>query len=217
MRKANLYVIAGALMCSTMLPGCGSNDEKMKNPMQEERSRPGLGSQPEARGTDQNTPGRQAGEGEEGVVNSEVGGREMIPSQKITENVSSAPNLTTMASAIKQAGLLNTLNATGPYTLFAPNNESFEALPEGVLEDLMKQENKQELTAILNNHIIAGKLTAQNLQDGAMLKTVGGQQLKVTKRGEETMINGAKVVLADKMSSNGVIHVINKVLMPEQK
>ena len=224
MKRTNMYVIAGALLCSTLVLGCGgADDSRNENPMQEERSRPGLGSQPEARGTTPTTEGRQAGEGQMGgeeveatTTGSEIGGREMIPSQNVVKNISSSPRLTTFASVIRKAELVNTLNGTGPYTVFAPNNQSFEALAGGTLEDLMKEENKRRLTDMLNNHVVAGKLTAESLQDGAMLKTIGGQQLKVTKRGQDIMIEGAKVEMANNLSSNGVIHVIDKVLMPMQ-
>ncbi|WP_299825007.1 fasciclin domain-containing protein [uncultured Pontibacter sp.] len=226
MKKGSLYLIACALMCSTMLAGCGgADDSRNENPMQEERSRPNLGSETEARGTNQNTDGHQSGEGDSkggrevdasGTI-SEIGGREMSPSQNIVENINSVPDITTFASAMRKAELVKTLNGTGPYTVLAPNNGSFEALPDGRLSDLMKNENKQQLVELLNNHVIAGKLSAESLQDGAILKTIGGQQLRVSKRGADTMINGAKIETADNMSSNGVVHVINKVMVPEAK
>ncbi|MEJ8804190.1 fasciclin domain-containing protein [Pontibacter sp. H249] len=224
MRRINMYVLTGALLCSLLLLGCGgADDSRNENPMQEERSRPNLGSQPEARGTEQNTDGRQAGEGQMGgervdptATGSELGGREMMPTQNIVENISSSPNLVTFASVVRKAELVRTLNGTGPYTVFAPDNDSFEALQKDVLDGLMKDENRKELVNLINNHIIAGKLTADNLQDGAMLKTIGGQQLKVSKRGQDIMVEGAKVTMPNNMSENGVVHVINKVLQPVQ-
>ena len=200
-----------ALLLSCGLTSCGSEEEKTANEMQQEGNEPDL-ADPVNPSTDVETADE-----DNGTTGSEAGGNSMAPTRKIVDNLSSSSSLSTLASALRQAGLVKTLSSTGPYTVFAPDNESFEALPNGTLEDLMKDENKQELADILNNHVIAGQITAENLQDGSMLKTIGGQQLKVTKRGEETMINGAKVKQADKMSSNGVIHVVDKVLMPEKK
>ncbi|GAB3201967.1 hypothetical protein GCM10027293_26220 [Pontibacter aydingkolensis] len=201
-----------------MLAGCGgADDSRNENPMQEERSRPNLGSEMEAKGANPNTEGRLAGEGDPAITDSRIGGNEMLPSQSIVENLTSAPDLTSFASALRNAEMVRALNGTGPYTVFAPNNQSFEDLPNGTVKDLMEDKNKQHLVDLLNNHIVAGKLKSENLQEGSMLKTIGGKQLKVTKRGEEIMINGAKVTLANKESGNGVIHVINKVLVPEEQ
>lgn len=223
MKKTKIPALICCLFFSTLMFSCGSNDDKMENPMQEE-TRPNPGAQVEAKMTDPNTPGRQAGEGEMGgeevdltMTDPDVGGYEMMPSQNVVENITSAPTLTTLAAALRKADLVRTLNATGPYTVFAPTNEAFEALPDGVLEDLMEPENKQKLVEILNSHVVAGRLTANDLQDGTVLKTVGGEQLKVTKRNNEIMINGAEVVIANAQSDNGVIHVINKVLLPAEK
>ena len=215
MKRTKIHALVGAIMCSTLLLGCGSN-ERMKNPMQEE-TKPNPGSQPEARMTEPNTPGRQAQEGPEVVANPEIGGKEVLPSQTIVKNIYVAPRLTNLESLIKQAALVRTLSSTGPYTVLAPDDAAFDALPDGVLEDLMKDENRQDLIAILNNHVIAGKLTSQNLQDGTMLKTLGGEQLTITKRNNKIMINGAEVIEMDGESSNGTIHVINKVLVPGKK
>jgi uncharacterized surface protein with fasciclin (FAS1) repeats len=219
MKRTNLLILSGSFLFSTLLFGCGTNEEKIENPMQEE-TKPNPGSQTEAKMTNQNTPGKQAGGSEAGetevdltMTDPDIGGHKMMPTQNIVENITSAPTLTTLASAIRKAGLVNTLNATGPYTVFAPTNESFEALPNGIVEDLMKTENKQRLVELLNNHVVAGKVGAANLQDGAILKTVGGRQLKVSKRNGKIMVGGAEVVVANAQSGNGVIHVINKVLM----
>jgi uncharacterized surface protein with fasciclin (FAS1) repeats len=113
--------------------------------------------------------------------------------------------------------LVRTLSGTGPYTLFVPSNEAFEALPGGTLEDLMKPENKEQLVALVNNHIVAGKLNAKALQAGSSIRTSGNGQVKVSVNGDNVMVNGARVKAADIVSSNGVIHVINKVLVPEKR
>lgn len=216
MKKLNILVLLGAFCCSVALQGCGTDEERKRNPLQEE-TKPNPGSQPDAKMTNPNTPGRQASEGADVVANPEIGGKDVLPSQTIVENIYVSPRLTNLESALKQAELVRTLSATGPYTIFAPNDEAFDALPDNVLEDLMKNENKAKLVAILNNHVVAGLLTSKNLQDGTMLKTVGGEQLTVTKRDNQIMINGAAVTEPDGLSKNGTIHVIDKVLVPAKK
>ena len=216
MKKLNILVLLGVFCCSIALQGCGTDEERKRNPLQEE-TKPNPGSQPDAKMTNPNTPGRQASEGADVVANPEIGGKDVLPSQTIVENIYVSPRLTNLESALKQAELVRTLSATGPYTIFAPNDEAFDALPDDVLEDLMKNENKAKLVAILNNHVVAGLLTSKNLQDGTMLKTVGGEQLTVTKRDNQIMINGAAVTEPDGLSKNGTIHVINKVLVPAKK
>lgn len=195
------------------LVSCGTDESNSQNEMQEESTEPTGRDEPYARGTNPSTASaKTGGEVELSDTNPQLGGNEMMPTQIITENITSNYKLQTLASLIRKAGLVETLNATGPYTVFAPVNEAFEGLPENVIEDLSKNENKAQLVEILNNHVIAGKLTADDLKDGAMLKTVGGKSLKVTKKGNDVMINGAKVSEADQMSENGVIHIIDKVL-----
>jgi uncharacterized surface protein with fasciclin (FAS1) repeats len=200
---------AFALLVSCALWGCSTQDNTA-NEMQQENATPNLND-------NVNPTAKVEPDKENNLANADERNSEIKSSQKIVENLTSASKLSTLAKALQEAGLVKTLSGTGPYTVFAPTNDAFGGLPNGTLEDLMKAENKQHLANILNNHVVSGQLTAENLQDGAILKTVGGQQLKVTRRNEETMINGAKVELADKMSSNGVIHVINKVLMPAEK
>ncbi|MFD2513705.1 fasciclin domain-containing protein [Pontibacter locisalis] len=225
MKETKLFGLGISIFCSTMLFSCGNNEERMENPMQEE-TRPNPGAQVEAKMANPTTPGRIAGGGEaEGgteeveltMTDPDVGGHEMMPSQLIVENITSAPTLTTLAAALRKAELVRALSATGPYTVFAPTNKAFEGLPEGIVEDLMKEENEKKLVEILNNHVVAGRLTAEELRDGTMLKTVGGEQLKVTKRNNKIMINGAEVIIANAQSENGVIHIVDKVLMPERK
>ena len=144
-----------------------------------------------------------------------IGDDKTVPSRNIVENATANKNLTTFISLVKNANMVNALNGTGPYTVFAPTEEAFQALPEGTLKDLMKTENRQRLEQLINNHLVAGKLTVADLQDGAMLKTTGGQQLKVSKQGNKVTLNGVEVTEADIMSSNGVLHAVNKVLMPQ--
>ncbi len=155
-----------------------------------------------------------------------VGGAPMYPSKNIVQNAVNSKDHTTLVAAVKAAGLVDTLSGPGPFTVFAPTNKAFAKLPKGTVEDLVKPENKDKLTAILTYHVVAGKLTAadlmQQIRDGggkAELKTVQGESLTVTKAGKGLDITDAKgdvahVTIADVLQSNGVIHVINTVLIP---
>lgn len=136
--------------------------------------------------------------------------------KSITQQAASIPELSEFAKAFESSGLTKDLNSTGPYTVFMPSNKAFEALPGGTLDNLLKPENKQHLRDILNNHIVAGKLDTATLQHGSKIKTLGNEQLEVSKQENLVMINGAEVRRANIQSSNGVIHVIDKVLMPKK-
>lgn len=150
---------------------------------------------------------------EEGVM---VGGAMMVPSKNIVENASGSSEHTTLVAAVTQAGLVETLSGAGPFTVFAPTNASFDALPAGAVENLMKDENKAKLSNVLTYHVVPGALKAADLQDGQKLKTVQGEELTVMIKDGKVMIGGAEVTTADVVSSNGVTHVINKVLMPKK-
>ena len=144
-----------------------------------------------------------------------IGEDTTVPSHNIVENATINKHMTTFVSLVKNADMVDALNGTGPYTVFAPTEEAFDALPGGTLKDLMKPENRQRLQQLINNHLVSGKLTVADLQDGAMLKTAGGQQLKVSKQGNQVTLNGAQITEADILCKNGVLHAVNKVLMPE--
>ena len=145
----------------------------------------------------------------------EVGGAMMVPSKNIVENALGSKDHTTLVAAVKQAGLVETLSGAGPFTVFAPTNEAFSKIPVATLEGLMKPEMKADLTKILTYHVVAGALKAADLTDGQELTTVQGQKLKVSIKDGKVMINGANVTIADVISSNGVTHVIDGVLMPK--
>ncbi|ARS34010.1 fasciclin domain-containing protein [Pontibacter actiniarum] len=224
MKKMKIMAYALAMCFSVALVSCGTGPDNAENELQEE-TKPNPGAQTDAKMTNPTTPGRQAGEGEaEGgteeveltATDPDIGGHEMMPTQLVVENITSNYELSTLAAALRRAELVDALNATGPYTVFAPENDAFEALPDGVLEELMQPENKARLKEILNNHVVAGRLTVSELKDGATLKTVGGEQLKVSKKGEKVMINGAEVLQPNVESENGVIHVIGKVLITKK-
>ena len=149
------------------------------------------------------------------VAGVEVGGAMMVPSKNIVENAMASSDHTTLVAAVKQAGLVETLSGTGPFTVFAPTNAAFAQIPAATLDGLMKPEMKADLTKILTFHVVAGAFKAADLTDGQELTTVQGQKLKVSVKDGKVKINGANVTIADAISSNGVTHVIDGVLMPK--
>ena len=155
-----------------------------------------------------------------------VGGAPMYPSKNIIENAVNSKDHTTLVAAVKAAGLVDTLSGAGPFTVFAPTNEAFAKLPAGTVDTLVKPENKATLTKILTYHVVAGKVTAADLtkmiKDGggkASLKTVAGGTLTAQEKGGKIELVDGKggtsiVTIADVIQSNGVIHVVDTVLMP---
>ena len=131
----------------------------------------------------------------------------------IVDTAKSAGSFNTLLAAATAAGLVDTLKGDGPLTVFAPTDEAFAALPAGTVENLLKPENKDQLTAVLTYHVVAGKVMSTDLSEGMMAKTVQGGEVKIT-LGSGPMVNDAKVVGADVAADNGVIHVIDKVLIP---
>jgi uncharacterized surface protein with fasciclin (FAS1) repeats len=156
----------------------------------------------------------------------EVGGAPMYPSKNIIENALNSKDHTTLVAAVKAAGLVQTLEGSGPFTVFAPTNEAFNLLPAGTVDNLLKPENKPTLTKVLTYHVVAGKLDAKALAKAiklghgtAELKTVAGGRLWVMMKGKDILLKDekggtAKVTIKDVYQSNGVIHVIDHVLMP---
>lgn len=155
-----------------------------------------------------------------------VGGAAMYPSKTIVQNASQAKNLTTLVSAVKQAGLVDTLSGAGPFTVFAPTNSAFNELPKGTVDGLMKPDQKGKLKEILTYHVVPGKLDTAQLRadvkknDGKYeLKTVEGDNLTVTDHDGKLMLTDAKggtaeITTANVDQSNGIVQVINHVLMP---
>jgi uncharacterized surface protein with fasciclin (FAS1) repeats len=155
-----------------------------------------------------------------------VGGAAMYPSKNIIENAVNSKDHTTLVAAIKAAGLVDTLSGPGPFTVFAPTNEAFAALPAGTVDNLLKPENKATLTKILTYHVVPGKMTSHDLAKAvkagggkAVLKTVEGDSITVAKHEGKWTVTDAKgnvadITIADVNQSNGVIFVIDKVLMP---
>lgn len=159
------------------------------------------------------------------------------PDKTISEMVAENEDLSTLLTALETAELVDVLNEEGPYTVFAPTNEAFNNLPAGKLDELLKPENKDELTKILKYHVVSGKVMASDLEDGQRIETLEGTELKVTTKSSEegymesdeeeagmeeqegprdkVMVNNAKVAEADITVSNGVIHIIDGVVSPE--
>ena len=136
-------------------------------------------------------------------------------SADIVDTAVAAGSFNTLAAALKAAGLVETLKGPGPFTVFAPTDEAFAKLPAGTLESLLKPENKAKLAGILTYHVVAGKVMAADVVKLTSAKTVNGQSVKVAVEGGKVRVNGANVVKTDIAASNGVIHVIDSVLLPK--
>jgi len=155
-----------------------------------------------------------------------VGGAAMYPTKDIVDNAVNSKDHTTLVAAVKAAGLVETLKGKGPFTVFAPTNAAFAALPAGTVDNLLKPENKPALSGVLTYHVVAGNMTgaaiAKAIKAGngtAELTTVNGGKLYAMMKGKDLMVkdekgNVATVTIADVTQSNGVIHVIDKVLLP---
>jgi uncharacterized surface protein with fasciclin (FAS1) repeats len=156
----------------------------------------------------------------------EVGGAPMYPSKNIIQNAVNSKDHTTLVAAVKAAGLVDTLQSAGPFTVFAPTNDAFAKLPAGTVDTLLKPENKKTLTNVLTYHVVAGRLTAKDLMEKvkagggkAMLKTVEGADLTIAQKDGKLWVTDAKgdtaqVTIGNVMQSNGVIHVVDTVLLP---
>jgi uncharacterized surface protein with fasciclin (FAS1) repeats len=155
-----------------------------------------------------------------------VGGAEMYPSKNIVQNAVNSKDHTTLVAAVKAAGLVNTLEGPGPFTVFAPTNAAFDKLPGGTVATLLKPENKQTLTNILTYHVVPGRLTTKDLRETikagggkAELKTVEGASLTIAEQDGKLWLTDAKgdkaeITISNVMQSNGVIQVINTVMLP---
>ena len=141
-------------------------------------------------------------------------GNEEGEDKNIVALASETDILATLVAAVAAGDLVETLQGDGPFTVFAPTNEAFAALPEGTLENLLKPENKDDLVEILTYHVIAGKVMSTDLSDGMKAETVNGGDIEINISGSKVMVNGASVVKADVKASNGVVHVIDKVIIP---
>lgn len=155
-----------------------------------------------------------------------VGGQEMFPTKNIIQNAVNSADHTTLVAAVKAAGLVDTLEGPGPFTVFAPTNEAFNKLPAGTVDELLKPENKETLTKVLTYHVVAGRVSAADLRSmikqghgTAELTTVEGGKLWAMQHGKQIVLKDEKggtatVTIPDVFQSNGVIHVVDAVLMP---
>jgi uncharacterized surface protein with fasciclin (FAS1) repeats len=155
-----------------------------------------------------------------------VGGHEMFPAKNIVQNAVNSDDHTTLVAAVKAAGLVETLEGPGPFTVFAPTNEAFAKLPAGTVDTLLKPENKEMLTKVLTYHVVAGKMDSKDIAAAikagmgkAELKTVSGGKLWASMQGRDLILTDekgdkSKVTIANVEQSNGVIHVIDTVLLP---
>ena len=155
-----------------------------------------------------------------------VGGAPMYGSKNIIENATKSKDHTTLVAAVKAAGLVETLQGAGPFTVFAPTNAAFEKLPSGTVDTLLKPANKPKLTSVLTYHVVAGRFSAKDLMEAAKkdggkhkLKTVQGEELTVSTEGNKLVVwdskgNRSTITIQNVFQSNGVIHVIDSVLLP---
>lgn len=142
-----------------------------------------------------------------------VAGPVLAGAKDIVDTAAGAGSFNTLVAAVQAAGLVDTLKGEGPFTVFAPTDEAFAALPEGTVETLLKPENKDQLVAILTYHVVPGKVMSTDLSDDMKAATVGGGDLTID-LDNGVMVNDASVVTPDIETSNGVIHVIDKVILP---
>ena len=200
MKKSILTFAVVASMTAFGVTSCGGSEEKMNEETKKEESKEMA--EPE-----------EMPEEEAFVM---VGGAKMVPSKDIVDNAMGSADHTTLVAAVKAAGLVETLKGEGPFTVFAPTNEAFNKLPKGTVENLLKPENKGKLTSVLTYHVVPGAIKSSDLKDGQTLKTVQGENLKITYKDEKWFVNGAQITIADVISSNGVTYVIDSVVLPKK-
>jgi uncharacterized surface protein with fasciclin (FAS1) repeats len=148
------------------------------------------------------------------ALQSIAGEKKEAKSQTIVEIAAGNSDFSTLVAAVKAAGLAETLSGTGPFTVFAPTNAAFEKLPKGTVESLLKPEAKEKLTGILTYHVVSGNVLAKDVKPGKV-KTVNGAELTIEVKDGVVTVDGAKVVTTDITGSNGVIHVIDSVVLPK--
>lgn len=191
--------------------GCASSDSTMDN----------TGIATESPITDENEMAPQAPMDPDTDMSSERTGdtnvsadNELGSNLNIVALVQQNPNLSTFLELIRAADLVVTLESPAPYTVFAPTNEAFAALPAGAIEDLKDPSNKLELTHILQAHVLPNRIITEEMQDSMPMKTAQGEEVVVTRNGSAITVGGAKIITPDVRASNGVVHVIDKVLIP---
>jgi uncharacterized surface protein with fasciclin (FAS1) repeats len=139
---------------------------------------------------------------------------ESMPDKDIVDTAVSAGSFKTLVAAVQAAGLVDVLKSEGPLTVFAPTDDAFAKLPAGTLENLLKPENKEKLVAVLTYHVVPGRVTSQKVAGLSSAKTVNGQELRISSKNGGVMIDDARVTAVDIATSNGIIHVIDSVILP---
>ena len=146
-----------------------------------------------------------------------VGGAAMYPSKNIVQNAVNSKDHTTLVAALKQAELVTSLSNAGPFTVFAPTNAAFDKLPAGTVEGLMKDDKKADLQNILQYHVAVAGYKAENLKDGQVIGMANGDNITLSVKDGKIMVNGSATIIASIPASNGIIHVIDAVLLPPAK
>ena len=146
-----------------------------------------------------------------------VGGATMYSTKNIVENAVNSKDHTTLVAAVKAAGLVSTLESKGPFTVFAPTNSAFDKLPKGTLDDLMKAEKKADLQNILQYHVTTSALKADFFQDGQTIGMVNGDNITVSVKDGKVILNNSATIVASVQASNGMVHIIDGVLLPPIK
>lgn len=163
-------------------------------------------------------PANSAGQStESGAINGagQSGVKDDVSNPNIVQVASGSKDHSTLVTALKAADLIDALSNAGPFTVYAPTNAAFDKLPEGTLDDLLKPENKDKLKNILEYHTYVGSLKVEYLQDGQSFEQVSGGSVKITRKGDKVYINGTAEISSSIPTSNGIIHVINEVLLPK--
>ena len=192
MKNFNALLYAAAL--SLCFSACGSGDNQ----------------QTTNSGNETATASQEKATGQSGV-------RDDVSTKNIVQVASGSADHTTLVAAVKAAELVDALSNAGPFTVFAPTNAAFDALPKGTVEGLLKPEKKEALQDILQYHVSVGVYQADALQDGQVLGQVNGGNIKISKKDGKIMVNGTATVVASIQASNGIIHVIDQVLLPPSK
>ena len=158
-----------------------------------------------------------AGETEVKAGGGQASVKDDVSAKDVVKIASASKDHTTLVAAIKQAELVNSLSNAGPFTVFAPTNAAFDKLPKGTVENLLKDENKAQLQDILQYHVYVGTLKTDMMEDGQTLNQVNGQNITIAKKDGKVMINNSATIVTSKPASNGIIHVIDGVLLPPSK
>lgn len=150
-------------------------------------------------------------------MHGQSGVQDDVSNPNIVQTAVASPDHSTLVAAVQAAGLVDALSNAGPFTVFAPTNAAFDLLPAGTVDNLLKPENKADLSNILEYHTYVGKLPENFLRDGELFEQVNAQKITITRDGDKIIVNGDAVILATINTANGIIHVIDKVLLPPGK